>query len=445
MMCVRRRTVLHLTTVTTSSSLIPLLPLLQEATEDADVTDFTDRKVFLQREASRQLLDGSSDEDDGGDGEEQGGGFDDDGDGTNRRSPASRRPAAARPPEDRSTIRLLPMHSLIAFDDQMAAFDKENIKVDRRTRVVIATNIAESSITLPDVHTVIDLGRSKTMEYVPRMKASMLRSTWISQASAQQRSGRAGRLCPGTCFRLYTRRFHDNVMPRYDIPEMLRLTLDSVVLKVKILGIQSDAAVARAIADGVDPSEADAAVAHSGLGDRYADLAGRKVNSAKAVLGQSIQPPDGSNVDSALVKLAALGALHSASDVAEVTTFGKTLASFPGEYACMHVAGVLVRTAWDFILHLPSIHANVRCLTLSRAPPFSLPFPCLSQATCPWASWCPSAPSSTACPTRSSWRRAWPFQTSSSCRTGQSQSQSRSTRNWWPRSLAVNGCWASTA
>lgn len=81
------------------------------------------------------------------------------------------------------------MHSLLSFEDQMAAFDTSG--GDKRTRVVIATNIAESSVTLPDVHTCIDLGRAKIVEHVPRLGAPALRTTWISQASAAQRMVRA--------------------------------------------------------------------------------------------------------------------------------------------------------------------------------------------------------------------------------------------------------------
>ena len=304
------------------------------------------------------------------------------------------RKARYDPTTDRSSIRLLPMHSLISFEDQMAAFAKADGS-DMRTRVVIATNIAESSVTLPDVHTVIDFGRAKTIEYVPKLRASCLRATWISQASAAQRSGRAGRLMAGTVYRLYTHAFHDGVvsggimgvcssavfnhwkcfiqlrpilllpspqMPRYDTPEMLRLSLENVVLKVKLLGIRTavedadeereDARAAAAAAaaasaaaasrgrlpSGITITGAGATSIAASLGVRpalgppggvredapppAAAVLGK--NSAKAVLSQSIQSPDPGSVDTALGKLAALGALTSAEDDSEVTPFGKT-------------------------------------------------------------------------------------------------------------------------
>lgn len=205
------------------------------------------------------------------------------------------------------------MHSLISFEDQMAAFDTSG--TDKRTRIVIATNIAESSVTLPDVHTVIDLCRTKTVEYVPKLGTSMLRTTWSSQASAQQRAGRCGRLMPGTCYRMVTKPFLDKVMPPYELPEMLRLSLDTVVLKVKMLGVH--------MSEGTDGE---------GIQQLHGDSSdNERASSAKAVLAASIQPPEASNVDSALAKLAALGALESSEDSAEVTPFGKLLATFPGD------------------------------------------------------------------------------------------------------------------
>lgn len=107
---------------------------------------------------------------------------------SNRPKPQSS-PAPSSSSDGRHSIRLIPMHSLLSFEDQMAAFDTSG--GDKRTRVVIATNIAESSVTLPDVHTCIDLGRAKIVEHVPRLGAPALRTTWISQASAAQRMVRA--------------------------------------------------------------------------------------------------------------------------------------------------------------------------------------------------------------------------------------------------------------
>jgi uncharacterized membrane protein YgcG len=108
---------------------------------------------------------------------------------------------------------------------------------------------------------------------------------------------------------------------------MLRLSLESVVLKVKMLGIRTDAAIAEAAARGI-PLSGGADGAPPSI-----PLRGIPVLSAKAILAQSLQAPDTSNVDAALVRLAALGALASSDDTADVTPFGRMLASFPGDLA----------------------------------------------------------------------------------------------------------------
>ena len=99
------------------------------------------------------------------------------------------------------------------------------------------------AVTIPNVVACIDFGRHKQAEFVPRAGCTMLRATWVSQASAAQRAGRAGRVQPGVVFRLYSRAFHDSVMPRYDSPEMMRLSLENVVLVSKGGGRQGTHAV----------------------------------------------------------------------------------------------------------------------------------------------------------------------------------------------------------
>ncbi|KAJ9687568.1 hypothetical protein PVL29_016165 [Vitis rotundifolia] len=96
---------------------------------------------------------------------------------------------------------LLPLHSSIASDDQRKVFlqPPENIR-----KVIIATNIAETSITIDDVVYVIDCGKHKENRYNPQKKLSSMVEDWISQANAKQRRGRAGRVKPGICFCLYT-------------------------------------------------------------------------------------------------------------------------------------------------------------------------------------------------------------------------------------------------
>lgn len=131
---------------------------------------------------------------------------------------------------------LLPLHSSIASDDQKKVFLRppDNIR-----KVIVATNIAETSITIDDVVYVVDTGKHKENRYNPLKKLSSMVEDWISRANARQRRGRAGRVKPGICFSLYTRHRYENVMRPYQIPEMLRMPLVELCLQIKLLSLGS--------------------------------------------------------------------------------------------------------------------------------------------------------------------------------------------------------------
>eukprot|EP01104_Vermistella_antarctica_P013743 TRINITY_DN420_c0_g1_i4.p1 TRINITY_DN420_c0_g1~~TRINITY_DN420_c0_g1_i4.p1 ORF type:complete len:514 (+),score=134.85 TRINITY_DN420_c0_g1_i4:160-1701(+) len=104
-------------------------------------------------------------------------------------------------------------------------------------KIVVSTNIAETSLTIDGVVYVVDPGFAKQKVYNPRIRVESLLVTPISQASAQQRAGRAGRTKPGKAFRLYTEKaFNGKLIPQ-TYPEILRSNLGSVVLQLKKLGI----------------------------------------------------------------------------------------------------------------------------------------------------------------------------------------------------------------
>ena len=104
-------------------------------------------------------------------------------------------------------------------------------------KIVVSTNIAETSLTIDGIVYVIDPGFSKQKVYNPRIRVESLLVTAISQASANQRAGRAGRTRPGKCFRLYTQKAFHKELQEQTYPEMLRSNLGSVVLTLKKLGI----------------------------------------------------------------------------------------------------------------------------------------------------------------------------------------------------------------
>jgi pre-mRNA-splicing factor ATP-dependent RNA helicase DHX15/PRP43 len=104
-------------------------------------------------------------------------------------------------------------------------------------KIIVSTNIAETSLTIDGIVYVIDPGFSKQKVYNPRIRVESLLVSPISKASAQQRAGRAGRTQPGKCFRLYTEKAFKKELQPQTYPEILRSNLGSVVLQLKKLGI----------------------------------------------------------------------------------------------------------------------------------------------------------------------------------------------------------------
>ncbi|XP_015875842.3 DExH-box ATP-dependent RNA helicase DExH7, chloroplastic isoform X1 [Ziziphus jujuba] len=129
---------------------------------------------------------------------------------------------------------ILPLHSSVASSDQKKVFLRppQNIR-----KVIIATNIAETSITIDDVVYVIDCGKHKENRYNPQKKLSSMVEDWISQANARQRRGRAGRVKPGICYALYTRHRFEKLMRPFQVPEMLRMPLVELCLQIKLLSL----------------------------------------------------------------------------------------------------------------------------------------------------------------------------------------------------------------
>lgn len=136
----------------------------------------------------------------------------------------------------RDKFLILPLHGSLSSAEQTKVFSRPPSGM---RKIVLSTNIAETSVTIDDVTWVIESGKMKEMSYNISSRMSTLSQTWISKASASQRAGRAGRVQPGKCFHLYSRRFSDKKQPQEQIPEILRTTLEQVCLRIKILGFRS--------------------------------------------------------------------------------------------------------------------------------------------------------------------------------------------------------------
>lgn len=129
---------------------------------------------------------------------------------------------------------ILPVYSALPSEMQSRIFDPAP---PGSRKVVIATNIAETSITIDHIYYVIDPGFVKQNAYDPKLGMDSLIVTPISQAQANQRAGRAGRTGPGKCFRLYTEAAYQSEMLPTTIPEIQRQNLSNTILMLKAMGI----------------------------------------------------------------------------------------------------------------------------------------------------------------------------------------------------------------
>ncbi len=130
-------------------------------------------------------------------------------------------------------IQIIPLYGRLPKEEQEKVFDSAPFG---RKKVIISTNIAETSVTIDGITSVIDSGLAKLNFYSPRTYTSSLIETPVSKASCNQRRGRAGRTQPGTCYRLYPRKDYDT-RESYTIEEIFRTDLSEVVLRMAELGI----------------------------------------------------------------------------------------------------------------------------------------------------------------------------------------------------------------
>ncbi|KAM3408446.1 hypothetical protein ACQJBY_001529 [Aegilops geniculata] len=177
---------------------------------------------------------------------------------------------------------VLPLHGSMPTVNQREIFDRAPANM---RKIVLATNIAESSITIDDVVYVIDCGKAKETSYDALNKLACLLPSWISKASAHQRRGRAGRVQPGVCYRLYPKVIHD-AMPQFQLPEILRTPLQELCLTIKSL----------------------------------------QLGAVASFLAKSLQPPDPLSVKNAIELLKTIGALD---DLEELTYLGRHLCTLP--------------------------------------------------------------------------------------------------------------------
>ena len=132
-------------------------------------------------------------------------------------------------------LSLHPLYGDLPFEEQERA-----ILPSRQRKIVLATNIAETSLTIEGVKTVIDSGLTRRLQYDPATGMNRLITVAVSRAAAEQRKGRAGRLGPGVCYRLYSRHAFQTLIP-FAPPEMLVSDLSSLVLELGVWGVKDPA------------------------------------------------------------------------------------------------------------------------------------------------------------------------------------------------------------
>jgi ATP-dependent helicase HrpA len=184
---------------------------------------------------------------------------------------------------DPSSVEILPLYARLSAADQHRVFQPH-----RGRRIVLATNVAETSLTVPGIKYVVDPGTARISRYSHRLKVQRLPIEPISQASANQRKGRCGRTSDGVCIRLYSESDFSG-RPEFTEPEILRTNLASVLLQMAALGLGDVAAFPfvdppdrRNITDGVNLLHELGAI------DRAVDQAGPGLRPRLTPLGRKL-------------------------------------------------------------------------------------------------------------------------------------------------------------
>ena len=133
------------------------------------------------------------------------------------------------------SIVVRPLYSQLPTKEQMKVFEEPPAGF---RMIVLATNVAETSLTIPGIRYVFDCGRAKGKKYDTLTGVQSFDVGWISKASASQRAGRAGRTGPGHCYRLYSSAIYEREFPQNAEPEILKTPVESVVLELKSMNIQ---------------------------------------------------------------------------------------------------------------------------------------------------------------------------------------------------------------
>lgn len=133
-------------------------------------------------------------------------------------------------------VHILPLYSQLSTKEQLKVFEEPP---ERSRLIILATNVAETSLTIPGIKYVFDAGRSKERVFDQTTGVQSFETNWISKASAEQRAGRAGRTQAGHCYRLYSSAVYERDFTQHAEPEILRTPIESVVLQLKSFHVEN--------------------------------------------------------------------------------------------------------------------------------------------------------------------------------------------------------------
>ncbi|XP_068959813.1 ATP-dependent RNA helicase TDRD9 [Petaurus breviceps papuanus] len=255
-------------------------------------------------------------------------------------------------------LQVYSLHSSVTLEEQNNVF---LTPVPGYRKIILSTNIAESSVTVPDVKYVIDFCLTRTLVCDEDTNYQSLRLSWASKTSCNQRKGRAGRVSKGYCYRLINKDFWLNCIPDHVVPEMLRCPLGSTVLKVKLLDMGEPRAL---LATALSPPS---------LGDIERTILLLKEVGALAVSGQRKEenPHDGEltflgrvlaqlPVDQQLGKLIVLGHVFGCLEECLIIAAALSLKNFFAMPFRQHLDGY--RNKMDF-----SSNSKSDCIALVEA------------------------------------------------------------------------------
>ncbi len=207
-------------------------------------------------------------------------------------------------------MKILPLHGGLTPQEQNQVFDNANYGI---TKVILSTNVAETSITIPDCTIVVDTCKEKQSSYDPSNRMPLLLEKLASRDSLKQRRGRAGRVRPGCCYKLISSETHSK-LPQHGEPEIMRCALDQTLLSLLFIGVD---------------------------------------NGSGKFLSHLIDPPSQAAIDAAIYSLEKIGALvltnRGEERIMNLTPLGQHLAGIPappsvGKSKCMIRKHSLVTT-----------------------------------------------------------------------------------------------------